>query len=86
MAGTNSNLIAFPPDLIAAAEQYAQQAHTTVSAVAEEALRFYVDADPQLNALRRHHKEQAAAFGLTPDEYVMHIVKESRTDKRLRSA
>lgn len=86
MADTTPNVIAFPPDLIAAAEQYARETNKSVSDVAQEALRFYVDADPELNALRRYHKEQAALLGLSPDEYVMHLVKQSRAENRLRSA
>ena len=86
MADSKSNVIAFPPDLIAAAERYAQETRTSVSALAEQALRLYLDADPDLNALRRFHIQQAASLGLTPDEYVMHIVKESRSEKRQRTA
>ena len=86
MASTSSNLIAFPPDLIAAAEQYAQRENRSVGALAEEALRFYIDADPELNALRLFHKERAAELGLTPDEYVEQMSKEYRAEKRQRSA
>lgn len=84
MAGSPSNLIAFPPDLIAAAEQYAKEAHRSVDEVAEEALRFYVNANPQLNALRQFHKERAASLGLSSDEYVVKLVKEDRAAERER--
>lgn len=85
MAEPNSNVIVLPPDLIAAAEQYAREVHKSVNEIAEQALRFYIDAEPELNALRQFHKERAASLGLTPEEYVMQIVKESRTEKRLRT-
>ena len=84
MATTNSNPISLPPDLIAAAQQYANAAHQSLSEVAEQALRFYIEVDPELNTLRQFHKEQAASLGLTPEEYVMRLVKESRADERER--
>jgi hypothetical protein len=86
MAETNSNVIVLPAELMAAAQQYASEVHKSVDEVAEQALRFYIDAEPELNALRQFHKERAAALGLTPEEYVMQVVKESRTEKRLRTA
>ncbi|HSU20146.1 MAG TPA: hypothetical protein VLI45_10430 [Acidobacteriaceae bacterium] len=82
MAGIHSNTISFPPDLLAAAERYAEKAHQSLAQVAEEALRTYIDQDPELNALRQYHFARAESLDLTLDEYVMSLVKEHRREKR----
>jgi predicted transcriptional regulator len=84
MAGTNSNSIAFPPDLLAAAQRYAETAHQSLAEVAEEALRTYIDRDPELNAIRQYHIARAESLHMTLDDYVMSLVKEHRRERRER--
>lgn len=86
MASTHSTTITFPPDLIAAAEQFAATTHQSVDKVAEKALRAYIDADPELERIRQFHRERAAALGLTTDEYVERMVHEYRAEKRSGAA
>ncbi len=82
MEQTGTSSIAIAPELMTAIEMYAQTAHKSVNAVAEEALRFFVDANPSANAIRRQHVERAAALGLELEDYVARMIKEWRREDR----
>ena len=86
MAAANSSTISFPPDLLEAAREFATSTHQSVDIVAQKALRAYIDADPDLEAIRQFHREQAAALGLTSEEYVERMVHEYRAEERSKTA
>jgi predicted transcriptional regulator len=85
MATSPANSIALPPELYSALEQFARTVHLPVSAVAEHALRSYIDEDPALEHIRQHHRARAASLGLTQDEYVEMMIHEYRAEKRAQT-
>jgi predicted transcriptional regulator len=86
MAGTHSTTITLSPDLSEAAERFAETTHQSVNQVAEKALRAYIDFDPELEAMRKFHRERAASLGLTTDEYVERMIHEYRAERHSESA
>lgn len=79
---TNANTIALPPDLYNTVKQFSEATSLSIDSVAETALRYYFDTDPEFERIRDMHLARAAALGLSPEDYVEKLVHEARTERR----
>jgi hypothetical protein len=79
---TAANSILLPPDLYSTVKRFSEATSLSVDSVAETALRYYFDTDPELDRIRDLHLARANALGLTPDDYVDKLVHEARAERR----
>jgi hypothetical protein len=82
MATLTQNAVELPSSLLADIKRYANEEGRSVDELVEEAVRLYMEVEPRHNAVlrraRKETREAADSVGLTPDEYVMKIVKDER--------
>ena len=81
MAATNSTSVELPATLLAKAKSYAKEENRSVEVLLQEALLQYMEVPPYVHARARRFKEDAAARGLTPEEYSVELVREARVER-----
>jgi predicted transcriptional regulator len=74
--------ITLPPDLLVKAQQLAQREHRTISELFREALRRYMAADPEWDALLRRTRAIGKALGITTEADVERLSDEFRQEKQ----
>lgn len=82
MSTATQNSVELSAALMEKARRYAAQENRSVDALVDEALRLYMETEPELNAFFRRNRQAAAAQGFTPDEYAQKIVDEIRAEHR----
>ncbi len=68
--------ITLPPDLLLKAQSYAEREHRTMSELFREALRRYMAADPEWEALLTRARARANAMGIHTEEDVERLSDE----------
>ena len=86
MKRANTISIAVPPELIAKAEQAAARAEMSVDELVGEALRRYLESDPEWEALLRRTRASGRALGITSEADVEKLSDEFRRDRLERTA
>lgn len=74
--------ITLPPDLLAKAQELAQREHRTMSELFREALRHYMQRDPDWEALLARTRSLGRAHGITTEEDVERLSDEYRRERR----
>lgn len=78
--------ITLPPELLAKAQEIAEREHRTISELFREALRRYIAADPQWEALLSRTQAQGTALGIATEADVERLSDEFRRDRLERTA
>lgn len=78
--------ITLPPDLPLKAQSCAEREHRTMSELFREALRRYMAADPEWEAILTRGRARAKAMGIHTEEDVERLSDEYRQEKRLAKA
>lgn len=73
--------ITLPPDLLGKAQEIAEREHRTISELFREALRRYMIADPEWDALLRRTRATGRALGIMTEADVEDLSDEFRQDK-----
>ncbi len=84
MATVAENSVSVSAALLQQAKRYAIEEGRPVEALLEEALALYMEVEPRFHMTARMHRQRATEMGLTLDDYVMRVVKESRAEERER--
>lgn len=74
--------ITLPPDLLVKAQKVARSEHRTISELFREALRRYMAADPEWEALLKRTRSAGKALGITTEADVERLSDEYRREKR----
>ena len=74
--------ITLPPDLLVKAQELAQREHRTISELFREALRRYMAADPEWDALLRRTRAAGKALGVANEADVERLSDEFRVENR----
>jgi metal-responsive CopG/Arc/MetJ family transcriptional regulator len=77
--------ITLPPDLLVKAQKTAEREDRTISELFREALRRYITADPEWEALLRRTRSTGQALGVATEADVERLSDEFRQE-RLHSA
>jgi predicted transcriptional regulator len=77
--------ITLPPDLLVKAQKTAEREDRTISELFREALRRYITADPEWDALLRRTHAAGKALGIATEADVERLSDEFRQE-RLQSA
>ncbi len=78
--------ISVAPEIMEKAEKAAAQADMTVDELVGEALRRYLDADPEWEALLTRTRATGRALGVTSEAEVERLSDEFRRDRLERTA
>ena len=78
--------ITLSPELLSKAQKIAEREHRTMSELFREALRRYMTADPEWEALLRRTRSVGKARGVTSEADVERLSDEFRKTKAKRSA
>lgn len=73
--------ITLPPNLLVQAQELARREHRTISELFREALRRYMTADQEWNALLRRTRATGNALGIATEADVEHLSDEFRREK-----
>jgi len=73
--------ITLPPDLLVKAQELAQREHRTISELFREALRRYMAADPEWDALLRRTRAIGKTLGIATEADVERRSDEFRREK-----
>ena len=73
--------ITLPPDLLGKAQELAQREHRTISELFREALRRYMTADPEWDALLRRTRATGKALAISTEADVERLSDEFRQEK-----
>ncbi len=73
--------ITLPPDLLGKAQELAQREHRTISELFREALRRYMTADPEWDALLRRTRAAGRTLGIAGEADVERLSDEFRQEK-----
>ncbi len=79
---TPSESVSLAPELAEAARRFAENRHCSLDELADEALRSYIGIDVEQMPSVQEHLQRAMQLGLTPDEYAVRMVKETRRERR----
>ena len=74
--------ITLPPDLLAKAQMTAEREDRTISELFREALRRYITADPEWEALLRRTRANGRALGIATEADVERLSDEFRQERR----
>lgn len=74
--------ITLPPDLLVLAQALAHKEHRTMSELFREALRRYMSADENWDALLKRTRSKGKALGISDEADVERLSDEFRRDKR----
>lgn len=74
--------ITLPPDLLIKAQSYAEREHRTMSELFREALRRYMTADPEWEALLARTRAKGRELGITSEADVERLSDEYRREKQ----
>jgi predicted transcriptional regulator len=74
--------ITLPPELFGKAQEIAQREHRTISELFREALRRYMAADPEWEALMNWGRAHGRALGIESEEDVERLSDEFRRERR----
>ena len=77
--------ITLPPDLLLKAQRTAEREDRTISELFREALRRYIGADPEWDALLRRTQASGKALGIATEEDVERLSDEFQQE-RLQAA
>jgi predicted transcriptional regulator len=78
--------ITLPPDLLLKAQELAEREHRTMSELFREALRRYMAADPEWDALLRRTRATGKALGIENEADVERLSDEFRQERRHSAA
>jgi len=78
--------ITLPPDLLVKAQKTAEREDRTMSELFREALRRYITADPEWEALLRRTRASGEALGIATDADVERLSDEFRQERRESAA
>jgi metal-responsive CopG/Arc/MetJ family transcriptional regulator len=78
--------ITLPPELLLKAQEIAQREHRTMSELFREALRKYIKADPEWEALLRRTRNTGQSLGVTSEADVERLSDEFRQQRLGRTA
>jgi predicted transcriptional regulator len=73
--------ITLPPDLFVKAQEIAEREHRTISELFREALRRYMTADPEWEALLRRTRATGNALGIATEADVERLSDEFRHER-----
>jgi predicted transcriptional regulator len=73
--------ITLPPDLLVKAQKTAEREDRTISELFREALRRYITADPQWDALLRRTHASGKALGIATETDVERLSDEFRRER-----
>jgi len=74
--------ITLPPDLLVKAQEIAQSEHRTISELFREALRRYMAADPEWEALLKRTRSTGQKLGVATEADVERLSDEFRRENR----
>jgi Arc/MetJ-type ribon-helix-helix transcriptional regulator len=78
--------ITLPPDLLVKAQMTAEREDRTISELFREALRCYMAADPEWEALLRRAHATGRALGITTEADVERLSDEFRRERAQRAS
>jgi predicted transcriptional regulator len=78
--------ITLPPDLLVKAQKTAEREDRTMSELFREALRRYITADPEWEALLRRTRANGRAQGIATEADVERLSDEFRQERRESAA
>jgi metal-responsive CopG/Arc/MetJ family transcriptional regulator len=78
--------ITLPPDLLVKAQKTAEREDRTISELFREALRRYITADPEWEALLRRTRANGEALGISTEADVERLSDEFRQERRESAA
>jgi len=78
--------ITLPPDLLVKAQKTAEREDRTMSELFREALRRYITADPEWEALLRRTRANGRALGIATEADVERLSDEFRQERRESAA
>jgi predicted transcriptional regulator len=78
--------ITLPPDLLVKAQKTAEREDRTMSELFREALRRYITADPEWEALLRRTRASGEAQGIATEADVERLSDEFRQERRESAA
>lgn len=73
--------ITLPPDLLVKVQELARREHRTISELFREALRHYMTADPEWEALLRRTRSTGKALEIVTEDDVERLSDEFRQQK-----
>lgn len=86
MGNAKTISITLPPELLTKAQEIAEREHRTMSELFREALRRYMTADPEWEALLRRTRAAGQTLGVTSEAGVERLSDEHRKEKLQRTA